>query len=366
MPPVPVHIVVGLDAPDQALAAMGLHVDLTGSAVVSVTVDATQGEVRWVVSDLTGIAEQDHEDVAHPCLTCSIREALLPMLVRLASSGRWSSLIVVLPVAADPLPMTLAVAEGEVRGRPVADTLEVASVVAVISCTDLCSGVFDDPLLNELGLNMVEDDQRAYGEVLVSQIELADDIVLVHGRPDESDAALLDHLRRPDSRLHHGMETFGGCPTAAERHHDVQASRTFVDPRYRRPSGAAPSGGIVTIELTSWKPFHPERLLERIEDLGSGDLRGRGAFWLPGRPGLAIAWEAAGAALSIGAVGLWEDAERATHLVVTTDEETAQVVSSAFDAAIMTDAEMISAQARWAGRDDGFGEWLGDIESGAA
>ncbi|WP_116112616.1 GTP-binding protein [Austwickia chelonae] len=366
MQPVPVHIVVGLDAPDQALAAMGLHVDLTGSAVVSVTVDAAEGAVRWVVSDLTGIAEQGHEDVAHPCLTCSIREALLPMLTRLASSGRWASLIVVLPVAADPLPMTLAVAEGEVRGQAVADILEVATVVAVVSAKDLCSGVFDDPLLSELDLNMVDDDQRAYGEVLVAQIELADDIVLVHGIPDESDAALLDHLRRPGSRLHHGMETFGGSPAVADYRHDIQASRAFVDPRHRRPSGAVPAGGIVTIELTSWKPFHPERLLERIEELGSGDLRGRGAFWLPGRPGLAIAWDAAGAALSIGAVGRWDDAERATRLVVTTDEETAQVVSSAFDAAIMTDTEMVSAQARWSGRDDGFGEWLGDIEFGAA
>lgn len=361
--PVPVHVVVGLDAADQALLAFGIQVDLPSAAVVTVSADAGEGVVRWVVADLSGVIERGQEDVAHPCLTCSTREAVLPTLVRLAQVGAWSHLVAVLPVAAEPLPMVAAIAEGEVGGVPAARWLQVASVAAAVSSPDLCAAVFDDPLLADMGLAMVEGDRRAYGEVLVSQIELADDIVLVAGALDESDTGLLDHLRRPTSRVHLGLESFGAAPDAR---HDVEAARSYVDPRRRRASGAAPAGGIVTVVLESWKPFHPERLLERIEDLVSGDLRGRGAFWLPGRPGAAIAWEAAGAALSIGGIGDWSDVERMTRLVITTDEETACVVREAFQAALMTDAEMISAQARWAGRDDGFGQWLGDIETGAA
>lgn len=363
--PVPVHVVVGLDAADQTLAAMSLQVDTQGSAAVSVTVDAAAGQVHWVVSEITGIIERGSEDVAHPCLACSIREALLPTLLRLAETGRWQAFVVVLPVASEPLPMVHAVVDGEVDSRPVSRHLGIGSVVSVISAPDLCSGIFDDPLLSECGLAMLDDDRRTYGEVLAAQIELADDIVLTTGPLDESDRALLDHLRRPESRVHVGLESFGSAPGQVRRH-DADASRRYVDPRCRHASGAPAGGGIVTIELETWKPFHPDRLLERIEDLGSGDMRGRGAFWLPGRPDLAIAWEAAGAALAIGGIGGWEGAERATRLVVTTDEETAAQVRAAFDDAVMTDLEMLTAQARWAGRDDGFASWLGEIESDAA
>ena len=366
VPPIPVHVVVGLDAADMALAAVALQLDLPRSAIMTVHADAAAGEVRWVVADQVGVVERGGEDVAHPCLTCSIREAVLPALVRLADSGRWHALVVVLPVAAEPLPMVAAIADGQVGGHAAAASVATGSVVAVVSASDLCDAVFDDPLLAELGLAMVADDRRAYGEVLVNQLELADDIVLAAGAVDEVDSALLEHLRRPESRVHVGTECFGAGADRAARRHDVAGAREFVDPRHRRSSGAAPAAGIVTVELTSWKPFHPARLLDRLEELGGGDQRGRGAFWLPGRPSVAIAWEASGAALSIGAIGDWSAGERATRLVVTGDEETINQVEAAFDAAIMTDAEVITAQAVWAGRSDGFEQWLGGLASGAA
>ena len=49
-----------------------------------------------------------------------------------------------------------------------------------------------------------------------------------------------------------------------------------------------------------------------------------------------------------------------TNLVVTTDDETAVVVREAFEAAVMTEAEMLTARDRWLGRRDGFEEWLGE------
>ncbi|MBW3084700.1 hypothetical protein KEM60_00889 [Austwickia sp. TVS 96-490-7B] len=362
-PPLSIHVVVGLDQTDQALVAMGLQIDLPDSAVFTVTVDAEAGRVHWTLTDVTGRLDHGSEDVEHPCLSCSIREAILPTLVRLAQTGQWSRLVVVLPVASEPLALTLALADGETPDGPASRYLQTASVVAVVSAKDLCDGIFGDDLLADLGLQMIEDDRRAYGEVLVAQIELADEIVLVHPEPDEADQALLDHLRRPSSQVHVGLENAGEL-ARVETVHDTAAARSYADPRRRHPSGADAAGGIVTLDLCTWKPFHPERLLARIEDLGAGDQRARGAFWLPGRPDLAIAWEAAGGALAIGSVGEWEDAPRQTRLIVTTDEETALQIREAFDDAVMSDAEMMGAAVTWAGRDDGFAEWLGEVESG--
>ncbi|WP_050347675.1 CobW family GTP-binding protein [Arsenicicoccus sp. oral taxon 190] len=354
-----VLVVAGLDATDQAVTAMGLQCDLPDSAVVRLVVDAAAGEVRWAVSDLTGIVEEAGQEVRHPCLSCSLREAILPTLVRLAETGRWGTLVVALPVAAEPLPLALGIARAHLAdGRRVADHLDLRSVVTVVSCEDLCAGVFDDPLLAELDLAMVDDDRRSYGETLVNQVELADVVVLAH-ELDESDRALLDHLRRPDSSVAAGLSTLSGAELLL-RGCDVERSSAFVDPRRRRATGAAPAGGLQTLTLRTWRPFHPDRLRQHLEDLGSGELRGRGAFWLPGRPGTAIAWDASGGQLSIGAIGGWDDADRMTNLLVTTDAETATVVREAFEAAVMTEAEMLTARDRWMGRRDGFEEWLGE------
>ena len=71
-----VLVVAGLDATDQAVAAMGLQCDLPDAAVVRLVVDAAAGQVRWAVSDLTGTVEEDGQDVEHPCLSCAMREAI--------------------------------------------------------------------------------------------------------------------------------------------------------------------------------------------------------------------------------------------------------------------------------------------------
>ena len=131
------------------------------------------------MSDLTGIVDEGAQHVAHPCLSCAMREAILPALVRLAATGRWECLMVVLPVAAEILPMALGLTAGCLDdGRPVAETLDLRSTVAVVSAQDLCAAVFDDPLLADIGLALVDSDRRSVGEVVVAQVELADAIVL--------------------------------------------------------------------------------------------------------------------------------------------------------------------------------------------
>ena len=147
---------------------------------------------------------------------------------------------------------------------------------------------------------------------------------------------------------------------------DADTARRVMDPRRRAATGAPAAGGIDTLVLASWRPFHPGRLRTLLEDLGAGDQRGRGAFWLPGRPDTAIAWEASGGQLSIGSIGDWSGVERATRLVVTGDVATLARVQVAFDSALMTEAETLTARDRWLGRPDGFEQWLGEHERDVA
>ncbi|MEO6997395.1 MAG: hypothetical protein ABI112_04870 [Terracoccus sp.] len=54
-----------------------------------------------MISDVTGILEQESTDLAHACVGCAIREDLVPTLHRLADLERWGVTIARLPVAAE-------------------------------------------------------------------------------------------------------------------------------------------------------------------------------------------------------------------------------------------------------------------------
>jgi G3E family GTPase len=72
-----------------------------------------------------------------------------------------------------------------------------------------------------------------------------------------------------------------------------------------RPAPAHAGDRSWTLELHTPRPLHPERLLERIEELGAGRLRARGVFWVPNRPDSACLWDGAGGQLAVGDLGPW-------------------------------------------------------------
>lgn len=359
-------LVTGLDPLDLGMVAWGLHVDLEGSGVLQVAFHPDDRTVSWDLLDFTGSVEHGEQQVDHFCLTCAINQVIVPLLRRLAASGTWSWLVVALPPTAEAGPLTRAL---HVVGD---DRLVVHRVLAVPSAHErhpdtLADGVFGDATLVDLGLALVPGDDRAYGEALAAQLEFADTIVLPDEHPDAETLTLLDHLRRPGSVVRRGRHSCGGPAEANAPMHDFAAARAFVDPRARRPTGAPDAGDITTLDLRSWKPFHPARLLSTRAALGGGRQRARGHFWLPGRPHEAIAWDAAGGELGIGKVsGGWEAHERGTRLVVTTDAERAAGIRDAFRWSLMTDAEMVGAADRWRGVPDGFEGWLDDPHAAGA
>lgn len=340
---------------------MAAACDLPGAAIVRVALDVEAGFVRTIVSDFTGVVRDERVDLEHACLSCAMREGLLPMLVRLHETGTWDALIVSLPSSAEPLPIALGIANAVVENKPVAASLHLASIVAVVTAPTVDDAVFGDVPLAEHALS--PDDSRSYAEVFAAQVEIADVLVLATAY-DAGEQELLNHLRRPSSVVVDGISQL--CGTAlVTGPRDAYEVCSCVDPRMRTASGAQDTPEVVTRELQSWKAMHPERLAASWEQLSAGDLRGRGAFWVPGRPELAVAWDCAGGRLAMGAIGGWHEVERHSRWVVTGDPRDVERAARAFERAVMSDAEMVAAQRVWRGRSDGLEEWLGEIDEAA-
>lgn len=349
---VPVVTISSIDGVLRDSAAAGLLWDLPGAVVLTHELRVEQGTLRRVVSDVTGIIEDVTLELDHACMSCAVREDLVPTLIRLAQL-RPEAILVALPVTGDPMPAMYAVDNEVPRAR-------LAASLTVLDGDAMEEDLFGDDLLADRHLELAPADRRSVGEALARQVECADVIASAAQLPERS-RALLDHLVG-DGPVRDLVHVLRGKTLVGQRRGRNNLRRG--DLRTVAATGALPECGVWTLDLSSWKPLHPTRLLDQIERLGDGPLRGRGYFWLPSRREVMCAWDGAGGQLSVGELGAWGKTKARTRLVITGTTRDPAEIERAFAKALMTDAELARGLETWNDRDDGWDFWLGPRDGG--
>jgi len=319
-----------------------------------------EGSMRRLVSDLDGVVEDVVVPLEHACVSCAVREDAIPTLSRLAATGRWARAMLALPVAAESLPVARTLAP-QTEPDGALPQFRLASVVCAADLETFEEDVLGDDLLVERDRALTDDDRRSVGEALVSLVEHADVVVTTDGTARA--AELLEHLRASDGHRVRGLHHLdAGLLFDGEHDTEVGEARSEVD---REPDVVGHGlHGFATLHLTSERPFHPDRLFERIEALGTGRVRSRGVFWVPTRPDSVIAWEGVGGQLSVGEVGEWDDAPQRTELTFTGLAEDLVRPAEAFDDVLLTAEEVAGGFAQWLGRVDVLEPWLGERSLG--
>lgn len=289
-------------------------------------------------------------------------------MVRLAqeAGSRWASAVLDLPESVEVLPVVRALRHMVVTGRPAGRYVDVRSVLATVEGDTLLDDVFGDDLVRERG--GPEYDDRAVGGVICDQVEYADIVLCTDEVLPEEAAALLAEVCRPGALVTAEPGDLAADRLLTARDHD--AADAAVELTGRTPAGGPrggevvdvsrdPDGELWTLAVDTWRPFHPQRLLDRIEDIGGYGVRSRGCFWLPTRPLALNAWDGAGGALAIGTSGLWQEREPRTRILITGIGDRRDEVARAVQEVLMTEAELAQGLAGWDGVDDDFDAWLG-------
>lgn len=281
------------------------------------------GAVYRQVRDASGILEDIRFQPEHPCLSCTLREDLLPTLVRLAKSHPGRNLLVALPAAVEPESVANVCEWCLVDGKAVTDSVRIDSVITVCDAASIRLSMESPDDLRDRGLNAADNDHRALADVACRQIEFADTVVLWTARDDidfndARTSVLLQRLNPWAVHLHTfrlSAAALGEALLGTERY---SASAPEILGRGLEGYGVginepAPDCGINSTVFRTRRPFHPERLHEILDALAGDSVRGRGHFWLASQPDIAVAWESAGGGLSMGSLGNW--------LVSTADEQ---------------------------------------------
>ncbi|MFI6027446.1 ribosome hibernation factor-recruiting GTPase MRF [Amycolatopsis magusensis] len=384
-PRIPLTLIGGLAAGASAALADRLRAGEPGTAVVHHNLRRIH---EGVVTRRLQLGSRDQLtalELAHGCVSCTLRQDLLPLLRQLSRLPEVRRIVVRLDEAMEPEPVCWALEHTLVGDRPVLDDVRVEAVVAVLDRATWLTDVTGDDTLAERGLRASPEDERTLAQVGIAQAEFADVLVLDGDTPDAwsaaKTAAVLDRLAPTAARLELSEVTdvLDAVPAGAR----LGEITDMHGPLLRGEPPLAADCGIALLTYTRTRPFHPERLHEAIDVLLDGVVRTRGRVWVASQPGMALWVESAGGGLGIGHAGAWLAAEdgpewtdvsperrtlaslrwhpefgdRAQELVVLTHQATPQEVEAALDAALLTDAELAAGPDTWRRYPDPFGEW---------
>jgi len=364
------------------------------------------GTVRRTVHDGGGVIEDERLTLEHGCIACTVREDLLPALVRLARARPERDIVLVLPPSMEPETVTAACSWCHVDGAPVTDAIRIDSVVAVCDPATLLATLESDQDLADRDLQAADDDTRSVADVAARQIEYADTVLLWAPRPEPDSpadgyerarlAVLLKRLNPWARHLVVEVDEPASAEPASRESAQWLSSRLRrsggFDPEAPEPYGRGlegyavgchepePDCGVVASLYRSRRPFHPERFHQALATIAGQTLRGRGHLWIAAQPDTIVAWESSGGGVSMGDMGRWLAAtpdeeweesspERRVSADLHWDEAfgdrenqlafvglhfAADEIAAVLDACLLTDGELAEGRAAWREYPDPF------------
>ncbi len=388
---VPLVLVAGLEESAVATTAVALQgLDDTGTALVHHDLrDVAGGVVRRRVRQ----AGADHAvalELAHGCVSCTLREDLLPLLRRLCEEPHVTRIVLQLDPALEPEALSWAIQHVLIDDRPLIEDVEPSAVVTVVDMARWLADAGGDEALLERGLSAGAEDERTVAQLAVGQVEFADALVLTGAAEDPWQQGRTEAVlaRLAPTAPSSAIETLG-VAGLLERI-PATARRGTVDgahgPLLRGQPRLSPDSGVSVVLFEQRRPFHPERLHDAFDTLLEGTVRVRGRVWVASQPDTVLWLESAGGGLSIGHAGPWlasltdeqwehADAEhqvraslnwdecygdRAQDIVLLAHEAAPHELIHALDAALLSDEEVAAGRQVWASYPDPFGDWHTD------
>lgn len=361
MPRIPLVLVSSIDPVLRESAIFSMTLDSPGTTVLRYDIWNDPGQLRRTVIVGGLIIEDVRAPLEHACTSCAIREDAIPVMAALVAQNRCESLLLALPVTAESHGVSRTLARATDAGGPLTQ-VRLASVCALVDVATFEHDLLGKDRVRDRDLGFGTDDDRPIAGALADQVSHAD-VVLGHGgaQAQPRSSELIDHVRAADGvRLASAHET--GVAELLALSHDSSRADARMDPVFARPHGGASAHGAWTIEVSTPRALHPQRLIDRVDTLAPAGVRSFGAFWTPTRPFTVCTWDAAGGQLHVGERGTWGRIPPRSRLVLTGVGDEREHLLDAFHGISLSPAESARGLGQWLGMPDPMDAWLGSRE----
>jgi G3E family GTPase len=264
------------------------------------------------------------------------------------------------------------------------------TMVTVVDGYNFLKDYGSQDMLGDRGLSLGEEDERTVVDLLVEQIEFCDVLVL-----NKTDLLTLEEVSRlesilktlnPRAQIIHS--SFGKVPLNRIMHTGLfdfdQAAEApgWLQELRGEHVPESEEYGISSFVYRARKPFHPQRLWQWLNTEWPGVVRSKGRYWIASRPEFCATWSQAGAVTRTELAGMWwsatpqeywpQDEESLQHihsriqapygdrqqeLVVIGMGMDKAALTAAFDACLLTEAELASGMDAWRQLSDPFPQW---------
>jgi len=332
-------------------------------------------------------------EMSNGCICCTLREDLLVEVARLADEGRFDHLLIESTGISEPLPVAETFTFAGDDGRSLSDVARLDTMVTVIDGRAFLDDLGTVEAIADRGESLGPEDERTVVDLLVDQVEFAD--VLVVGKADVASTERLDETEAVLRRLNPRARIVRAAHGEVELDEILDTHRFDFDRAAEAPGWMAvmrgeevpetDEYGISSFAYRARRPFHPQRLAERVDRGWPGVIRSKGFFWLATRPALAAEWSSAGGVLHLGAAGAWWSAvpdtdwpdhpearamiaenweapwgDRRQELVFIGTDLDPAALTAELDACLLTDAELAGGFDAWRSLPDAWPAWIPD------
>lgn len=329
-------------------------------------------------------------EMSNGCICCTLREDLLVEIGRLARENRFDYLLIESTGISEPLPVAETFSFADEHGQTLSDISTLDTMVTVVDAFNFLSDFQETEALSERNLSLSDQDARTISDLLIDQIEFANVIVL--NKTDLIDKKDLGRLFaiikkfNPDAKI---LRTeFGAVPlteildTGLFRFDKAAEAPGWMKELRGTHLPESVEYGISSFVYKARRPFHPEKLRQFLDEEWKGVLRSKGFLWIATRMNYSIEWSQAGGACRIEPGAMWWAAmdkarwpqdplllrdlhqsweepwgDRRQEVVFIGINMDQNWITSHLDECLLSDGDMLLAEAGWQEFCDPFPQW---------
>jgi G3E family GTPase len=259
--------------------------------------------------------EEKLVEMTNGCICCTLREDLLREVRNLANEKRFDYLLIESTGISEPLPVAATFNFRDAAGMSLSDIARLDTMVTVVDAANLSKDYASRDFLRDRGEIRGEADQRTLIDLLVSQMEFADVILL--NKIDAATSQEVDAARgiirslNPDADV---IETNMSrvalgrvLDTGLFDHQKAEQHPLWYKELYGFASHKPESEeyGVRSFVYREKRPFEPAKFYRFLNSLWPSVIRAKGHFWLATRPDWVGELSQAGALVRHQPLGLW-------------------------------------------------------------